>query len=491
MKKIKQAFHRFFAIFRKPKWRFGAYSALVMLLLIAIGVLVTIGIDSLETTYGWRKDYSFNGYTATSEDTQAALDTLTEPITLYLLYQSGDMDSELYEVLMQYHYLCDLVTVTPIDLAKNPGFVSLFEGDLQTSVTADSVVVSCEATGRYKILSYEDFITQGYNIDTGSFEIAGLAYEKNVTEAILYVSQTDVPVIGSLQGHGELSTDTLATFTDFLKSNSYDVQTVDLIAGDTLDDIDLLLIADPYKDFSQSEIDTLQAFAQEGGNFFVMRDYTAPTDLTNYFSLLRNYGVVPLDGIVVASEEDSGSYYSERINLIPYFNSMDMTLPLIASNTDVLMLAGASAFETPDDSDASLSSATVLKSGVNAYLRSLTDNNGSIDYQEGDPTGEFSLAILSARMHANGNISRMFAIGNSTIFTDEYMYQMTYNQEFILQLMSELLPQKSVSLDIIAKTALRPELTVQSTGPAIALLAALPALIFLLALFVLMPRRNR
>ncbi len=482
---------RILSVFRKPKWRFGSYSALIMGMLVAIGTLLNIGIDNLETNYGWRRDYSFNGYTATGEETQAALDTLNEPVTLYLLYQSNDLDSELYEVLMRYHYLSDLITVTTVDLATNPGFITKFEGDLQSSVTTDSVVISCEATGRYKILSYDDFITQGYSIDSGTFETAGLAYEKKVTEALLYVTQTDVPVIGISQGHGELSTDTLQLLIDFLKANGYEVKTVSLIAGDTLDGVDLLLIADPYKDFSADEIETLKAYAQEGGNFFIIRDYTDPTDLSNYQGLLRSYGVVPLPGIVVASQKDTGSYYGERIYLLPYFNYMDMTLPLIESDTDILLLVGASAFETPGDTDASLSAATVLKSGVNAYLRDLSTGDGSIDYQEGDVTGELSLAILSARMHVNGNISRLFAIGNSTVFTDEYIYQRTFNQQFILQLMSELLPQKSISLDIIAKAALHPGLSVQSPAPAIALLASLPLLILLLALFVLMPRRNR
>lgn len=482
---------RFAAMLRKPKWRFGAYSALVMTLLVAIGILVNVGINSLETTYGWRRDYSFNGYTQTGEETKKALDTLKQPITMYLLYQSNDLDSELYEVLLRYQRLSDQITVKTVDLAKNPGFVQLFEGDLQSSITTDTVVVSCEATGRHKILSYSDFITQGYNIDTGSFEIAGLAYEKNVTEALLYVSQGDVPMIGISQGHGELSTDTLTTLVNFLQGNSYDVKTVSLLAGDSLDGIDLLIIADPYKDFTTGEIETLKTYAQAGGSFFVIRDYTDPLDLQNYQSLLRSYGVVPLSGIVVASKEDSGSYYGEQIYLLPYFNAMDMTNPLIASGMDVLLLVGAGAFETPDQTDASLSAATVLKSGPNAYLRDLSDSDSSIEYQEGDRKGELTLAILSARMHANGNISRMFAIGNSTVFTDEYVYQRTFNQEFILQLLYELLPQKNISLDIIAKAALHPGLTVQSTGPAVALLAALPILIMLLALFVLMPRRNR
>jgi len=487
MKKFKQ----FLQVLRKPKWRFGAYSALVMIILIAIGVLLNIGIDSLETTYGWRLDLSFNGYTATGEETQEVLDTMTEPVTLYLLYSSGDMDSQLYEVLLKYQQLSDLITVKAIDLVKNPNFVSLFEGDLQSSVEANSVVVSCETTGNYKILNYEDFITWGYNIETGEIEAEGLAYEKNVTEAIVYVSQEDVPVIGISQGHGELTTDTLENLIEFLQSNSYDVVTVDLLSGDTLDGIDLLLIADPYKDFTTGEIEAMKAFAQSGGSFFVIRDYTDPLDMENYQSLLRSYGVVPLAGVVVASEEDTGSYYGERIYLLPYFNSLDMTVPLIESGMDVLLLVGTCAFEPPDQTDASLSAVTVLKSGENAYLRDPETGDGSIEYQEGDLQGELTLAILAARMHSDGTISRMFAIGNSTVFTDEYIYQRTYNEEFIMQLMSELLPQKTVSLDIIAKTALHPGLTVQGTGPAIALLAALPALIFLLALYVLLPRKNR
>ena len=414
------------SVFRRPKWRFGAYSTLVMGMLIAIGVFVNIAIESLEASYGWRKDYSFNGYTATSEETEAALDTLSMPVTLYLLYQSNEMDSALYEVLMHYHYLSNLITVTPVDLTKNPGFITEFEGDMQSSVTADSVVVSCETTDRYRILNYEDFTTQGYNIDSGAFEIAGLAYEKKLTEALLYVTQTEVPVIGISQGHGELSPGTLQTLIGFLQSNGYDIETVDLVAGDTPDGISLLLIADPYKDFSADEIETLKAYALEGGNFLVIRDYTDPTDLSNYQGLLRNYGVIPLPGIVVASAEDAGSYYGEPIYLRPYFNQMDMTLPLIASNTDTLLLAGAGAFKTPEQTDASLSAATVLKSGANAYLRDISTGNGSIGYQEGDITGELSLGhpfstYASKRQHQPDVRHRQFHRVYRRIYVPAYL----------------------------------------------------------------------
>ena len=439
MKRIK----RFAAIFRKPKWRFGAYSSLVMAMLIGIGTLLTVAVDSLEDTYGWRRDYSFNGYTATGEETKKVLTALDMPVTLYLLYQSDNLDSKLYEALLRYQQLSNHIAVKTVDLTKNPGFVTLFEGDLQTSLAANSVVVSCETTGRYRILNYEeDFIKKGYNIDTGKFEITGLAYEKNVTEAIVYVSQVEVPVIGISQGHGELSETTLKSLIDFLQDNSYDVKTVNLMSGDALSGVDLLIVADPFKDFTDGEIEAMKAFAQAGGSFFMIRDFTDPLDLANYQSLLRSYGVVPLPGIVVASENDKGSYYDERIYLLPTFASLDMTVPLIESGMDVLLLVGASAFETPEQTDASLSAVTVLMSGPNAYVRNISSGDETIDYQEGDRTGELALAILAARMHPNGNISRMFAIGNSTVFTDDYSYQRTFNQQFIMQLMESFCRRK-------------------------------------------------
>ena len=191
-------------------------------------------------------------------------------------------------------------------------------------IVADSVVVSCDATGRYKVLSYDDFVTQGYNVEKGTFEIAGLAYEKRLTEALVYVTQTDVPVVGVLQGHGELTADTLQNMTDFLTSNNYETRALSLRDGDTLADVDLLLIADPQLDLTENELAQIKAFAEAGGSLFVLRDYTDPLDLPNYRSLLTNYGVTPIQGVVVAGEQDQGSYYGERIYLLPYFNQMEI-----------------------------------------------------------------------------------------------------------------------------------------------------------------------
>ncbi len=488
---MKRFFERLRTVMRQPKWRHGRLSALMLGGFLAVCVLVNIAAQSLEKEYGWRRDFSFNGYASTGEQTRAVAQGLGHPVTLYLLYQSGQMDSYIMELLERYGALSEKITVAPTDIAKNPGILTRFQGNMETAIQADCVVVSCEATGRYRVLDYGDFQTQGYNMDTGAFEVVGLAYEKKLTEALVYVTQETVPQVGILQGHGELTPAELASLTGFLYQNSYDSKAVSLAVPGALEGVDLLLVAAPQKDLSPGEVADIDAFAKAGGSLFVIRDYTDPMNLPNYLALLKNYGVAPLPGVVIAGEEDEGSYYGERIYLLPYMAQLDMTQPLLVADMDVLLLAGASAFETPGEGDGALRAETVLKTGPHAYLRDPSDGNTTMDRQPGDPTGEMSLALISRRMHANGNISRMFAIGNSTLFTDEYIYQRTFNEPFIMQVMGELLPQKTVSLDIMASTAFHPGLKAGGQALGLALLVAGPLLVLAAALWVLLPRRNR
>ena len=109
-----------------------------------------------------------------------------------------------------------------------------------------------------------------------------------------------------------------------------------------------------------------------------------------------------------------------------------------------------------------LTTGTVLKTSDQAYLRDLSDGIYSVDQQPGDRSGELSVALYAHRMHANGNISRLFIAGSSGLFTEEYVYQRTYVQQFIIMLMGQLLSDKIVTLDIMASAAVRPALPVGS-----------------------------
>ena len=281
-------------------------------------------------------------------------------------------------------------------------------------------------------------------------------------------------------------------FMSYLTSNNYDTRFVNLLSGDLLDEVDMLVFAAPQKDLSDAEVDMISDFARKGGSLLVMRDYTDPLDtMPNYLALLRSYGIIPMEGVVVAGAQDTGSYYEEQLNLLPYMTELDMTLPLLNAGMDVLLLPAATAFETPAAATESLSAATLLKTGPNAYVRSLSDGVVSIEQQPDDVSGEISVGVFAHRMFSDGNISRAVAIGNSAMFINEYIYQRTFNEEFLLMLLGELVPDKTVSLDIMASAALRPALTVGSKAIGLALTAAIPLLVIIAGLCVLLPRKNR
>lgn len=98
----------------------------------------------------------------------------------------------------------------------------------------------------------------------------------------------------------------------------------------------------------------------------------------------------------------------------------------------------------------------MLKTSEQAYLRDLSGGIDSVEQQPGDRSGELSVALYAHRMHANGNISRLFIAGSSGLFTEEYVYQRTYVQQFVVMLMGQLLSDKIVTLDIMASAAVRP-----------------------------------
>ena len=482
---MKKLFSKWLTRLRQPRWRHGKMGTLLMAAFLAICVLVNIGVKALEDEYGWKRDLSFNQYATTGAQTRAAVDSLVHDVELYLLYQNGAVDSQLLALLERYEVLSERISVKETDINRNPGILTRFEPDFNHAIEADTVIVHCPDTGRYRLLSYaEDFITQSYNVDTGEFELAGLAYEKCLTEAIVYVAQDMIPTVGVLSGHGELDEESLALLLDFFRSNNCDVRTVNMLAGDGLNGIDMLLIAAPQKDLSDAELEQISAFAKQGKSLFVMRDYIDPMEnMPNYLSFLRSYGVIPLPGVAVAGEQDAGSYYEEPLYLVPYMTALD--------GIDILLMPASGAFEAPKEPDGSLTVGTVLKTGPHAYVRNLADGAEGIEKQPGDPEGEMSVALFAHRMHGNGNISRLFAIGCSATFTTEYIYQRSYVEEFLLMLIGEMLPEKTVSLDIMAAAAVRPGLTVGSKSAGIVIMAALPLVIILSALVVLLPRRSR
>lgn len=484
---------------RLPFWknaRFHAGSLSTALLCIALAVLVALNLlmTSLEKKHGWRVDFSFNALTTQSETTLDVLAALEHPVHIYALYSRGSEDQPLLELLDRYASASPLVTWEQADVSTNPGLIARFSATAaDTAITNDSLIVYCEDTGRWKVLSQADFISLSFDYEAGAYAISGLTYESSITSAISYVDQAEVPRAMILQGHGELDEDATGVLASLLAVNNYDVGYFTLSSEEAaLSPEDLLIILSPQRDLMPDELEKITDFAANGGSILFAVDYSDPTDrMPNFAALLRSYGFVHRPGLVLASPEETGTYYNNnRIYLIPYMQATEITLPLVSARTNTLLLTGSAAFEMPEDStDRALTVEAVLTSGYKAYLHDVS--TGTVTQDDEDPVGPFALALQARRVTDAGYVSRAFVLGCSTLLTSSEVYAMTDSQEFIVRMVQYLLDQQPVSNNIMARAAIRPALTAGSVTLGAILLVALPVFVLVAALAVLLPRRGK
>ncbi len=473
--------------------RYGSVSVLLLVLVTASLAALCIGADALEKRNGWRVDASFNSISTHTEATKELLTELSHDVHIWALFRKGDEDAPLLELLDRYAAENHRITWEQADPGLNPALITRFATAAETPEES-GLIVYCEETGRWRILGPADYVSLSMDTETGGFSYAGWTYERSISEAIDYVSRDSVPQAVIIQGHGELDGDTVAAFDSFLTRNRYTVTYQSLSDADyTPDPGDLLIFFSPQRDLTGEELAKVNAFAAGGGSFLFTRDFSDPTDrMPNYSALLRSYGFICLDGIVIADASAAGTYYNGEVTyLLPEMCSTDITVDLIASGADQTLLPAACAFETPDETDRNLMTAAVLQSGDTSYLKALKGAAVSMERTAEDRTGPFTLAMQARRVTNGGYLSRAFMIGCSAAVTDEQLMSMTDMPQLLIRTAEFLLDVDASSLDIMDRPAVRPTLGLGSTGMGSVLVVGLPAAVLLAALLVLIPRRRR
>ena len=478
---------------RRKKRRYSSVSALLLVMLAISFAAISIGADALENRNGLRIDLSYNSISTYSEKTQEVLENLQHDVHIWALFRNGYEDIQLLELLNRYSATSSRITWEQTDITLNPTLVARFTTELGAPQD-DGLIVWCEDTGRSHLISAEEYSTVLGDPETNELTSAIWNYESVLTEAIYYVTRERVPQVVILQGHNELGIEELETFEYLLKANQYEVRYADLENKEFQPDPrDLLVFFSPRQDLSDAELEKLGTFASQGGSFLFTRDFDDETQkMPNYRTLLRSCGFECIEGIVTADPEAVNTYYDTNTSwLLPEMLSTDMTIDLIEYGMDQIMMPGAAAFETPEDTDRYMMTSVVLQSGETARLVKAADTAAGSIWTETNEKGPFALALQSWRITTDGYLSRAFIIGCSSSLINEKILSMTNGQELIIRSLEYLMDREASNLDIMPKVAIRPALSAGSTALGSVLLVALPAAVLLAALLVLIRRRNR
>ena len=473
------------------KFRCGGFSVLLTAAVVLLVLLIGMLADGLEKRFALQIDCSFNGAATQGAVTNAVLAQLEKDVILYAVMPASGGDETLLSLLNRYAAASDRITLKQESLIKNPVLQTQFtDAAGQRQVTEDCLIVSCPETGRARVLAAEDFTLYSYNSETGYFDLTSYSYEKSVTEAILFVTQSDVPRIQILTGHGEKTVSETEALEDTLTSANYQVERVNLAAGGQLDPGNLLMILAPKYDMTDWELEQLMAFARAGGSFFVVSQYSDPLDLPHFQAFFRSFGIEAYPGMVIAQEEDTNSYYADSpVILMPYMQETDATRPLLSAGEDILLLTAARAFRLTDTVPADVMLSPVLVTGE-AYIRNYEDGASTAEQQPGDEEGRFCVALWSDKMFEDGTVSHVFIMGDMTMFLNYWMQSSTSSTAFLLQMIRSLQGQEPVNLDILPVTAQRGTLSLGNITAPVIVTAMLPLLVLLGAALVLWPRKN-
>ena len=310
--------------FKTKRFKAAGYSTILAVFAVIIVIMVNLVVSSLPAQY-IKFDVSRQQLFTISEQTEKVLEELKKDVTLYLVAETSSEDNVINELLDRYAGLSSYVKVEHVDPVLDPTFVEAYTTE---DLNNNSVIIVSE--GRSRVLDYDDIYVATYEQSSYYYTEPQLSDyyffgEQLFTSGISYVTSDDLPTLYMLQGHGEA--DLGETMKKLISLDNIDVQPLSLVASDAVpEDADCLLINAPTSDLSDNDTEKILSYLETGGNLLLITSYKV-MDMENVRELMENYGVAPIEGVVV---EGSASYYFQSPHyLIPEVESHAITDPLI------------------------------------------------------------------------------------------------------------------------------------------------------------------
>ena len=391
----------------------GSYTMVMSVIFIAVVVVLNMIVNAIPSKYS-EIDISSQKLYSIGDDTKAMLKDLDKDVTIYQIAQSGSEDENITNLLKKYEDESKHIKVEQKDPVVNPKFVTEYTSD---DLSANSLIVVCG--DRNKVIDYNNIYESTIDYQTYSSQTTGFDGEGQITSAIGYVTSEDLPILYTLEGHGEKEMD--STIKEDIEKANMDIQSLNLLTeGSVPDDADCLFIDSPSTDISEDEKTAIIDYLENGGKAMIFSDYTEES-MENFDAVLPNYGVERTDGIVI--ESDSQHYAQMPYYLVPTVNSTDaisdfaskgyyvlmpyaMQMPYYLvptiNSTDAssetvsggyyVLVPYAQGIKKMDDVRDTVTINSILTTSDQAYSK--TDlNSDTLEKEDGDEAGPFDLGV--------------------------------------------------------------------------------------------------
>lgn len=468
----------------KKYLRNGSYSTLLIVIFVAIVVVINMIVGKLPSKYT-QIDISDQQLYSIGDETKKVLNNLDKDVTIYQIAQSGSEDETISNLLQKYADESKHVKVELKDPVVSPKFVSEYTSD---QVSSNSLIVVCG--DRNKVVNYNDMYESTMDYNTYSYQTTGFDGEGQITSAIAYVTTENLPVLYTLEGHGEKELD--STIKEDIEKANMEVKTLNLISeGSVPDDAACLLIDSPSSDISEDEKTALLDYLENGGKAMVFSDYTEST-LSNFAAVLENYGVKAADGIVF---EGDNQHYGMQMPyyLLPTVNSTDASSETASSGYYIIM-PYAQGIQKLDDVRDTVTVEDILTTSDSAYSKTNLQSE-TLEKEGGDVEGPFALGVSIKEDVGDGKKTQIIYYSSSYIM-DSQMNQLVSggNEKLVTESLNSMVStEETTTVSIPSKSLEVSYLTISDYDASfwkICTIGLIPG-IFLVAGFVIWFKRRK
>ncbi len=393
------------ASFTSKKFKGGAYSTIISVVVIAIVLLVNIFVTKLDL----KVDVSTESMYTMTNETKDYVKTIKDDITIYYLVKSGNEDETFTEIVNKYGELSDHISVVYKDPVQYPKFASQYVED---KVNENSVIVVNETNKRAKYVDNAEMVKTDIDYQTYQPKVTAIDVEGQITSALQYVTTENLPVMYMVEGHGETAlSDIMAS--SLVKANVTTEKLATLTTKDIPEDCSVLLINAPQTDYSEAEIAMIKDYLKNGGDAIILVDYAAE-GLKNFNSLMNYYGIEFVNGIVL--EKDQGYYMGQYVtDIVPTLNGHDITSSIKADNASVVT-PYAVGIKQMDSPRSTVKIEPLMTSSGSSYSK-VDVNSNVVEKEDADIDGPFPIAVAVTENY--NNVETKLVVYGSSFFIDQ------------------------------------------------------------------------
>lgn len=392
----------------KKLLKHGTYSMAVTAVVIAIVVVLNLVVQEIPSKYR-EIDLSSQKLYTIGEQTEKLLKSLKKDVELYYIAQDGTESSDIQKLLEKYEEGSKHIKVEQKDPAVYPKFASQYTSD---NISNNSIIVV--SGDKSKVVDYSSMYETSINYQTYSQEVTGFDGEGQLTSAINYVVSEDMPVLYTLEGHNETAMS--ESMKEIVEKANIAMKSLNLLSEEAVpEDTACLFIFAPATDLTKEEADKIISYLENGGKAFIVSNYTEE-EMPNFESVLENYGVQPVEGIVLEGNADH--YVSQNpYYLLPNIESGEITSELSSESRYVLAPLAQGIQKTENVRD-TLEISSILTTSDSAYSKTNLEEMSTMEKEDGDIAGPFDLAVSIREEVGEEKETQIAYFASASVFND-------------------------------------------------------------------------